>query len=105
MTYKTLSASLWFMRENILIPEELVQRAIKAGKETARYCEPDAGMWIEQAALAGIQLAVNDQGGIVTNFIDADFEVATFLDAWLHESPRALKAVEKLLKKRGAFKI
>lgn len=90
------------MRENILIPEEKVQRAIKAGVEAARYCEPDAAMWIEQAALAGIQLAVHSEGGVVANFIDADFETATFLDAWLHESPRALKAVEKLLRKRGA---
>lgn len=90
------------MRENLLIPEELVQRAVAAGKETARYCEPDPAMWIEQAALAGVQLAVNSQGGIIANFIEADFEVATFLDAWLHACPKALKAVEQLLIRRGA---
>ncbi len=89
------------MRENLLVPEESVQRAIKAGQEAAYYCEPDPSMWIEQAALAGVQLAVNSEGGIITNFIDADFEVATFLDAWLHASPNALKAVERLLRQRN----
>jgi hypothetical protein len=89
------------MSERLLSDPERVAAAEAAGRATARYITPDPAGWIERAALAGMALATLDGGGFVSHYLDADFEEASFLDAWLQASPGAADAVERLLRTRG----
>jgi hypothetical protein len=86
--------------ERILIDEEGAERARRAGAEAARYCPPDPRMWLDRAAMVGMSFILVEPKGFAASFLEANFEEATFLDAWLHATPGAADAVEWLLRGR-----
>ncbi len=88
------------MSEEYVFPSEVIARAEDAGRLAARYSPPDPASWIERSALAGVTFGLLDGGGFYSCFLDAEMEEASFLDAWLHATPGAADAVEKLLRLR-----
>ncbi|MGL5116765.1 MAG: hypothetical protein ACRC7G_17735 [Beijerinckiaceae bacterium] len=80
---------------------ESVRKAEEAGRMAAFYTTPDPLHWIERAAAAGVSFGLVEGGGFFACFLDADFEEASFLDAWLHATPGASDAVENVLRERG----
>ena len=89
------------MIERELYSQTTLTSAEQAGQVAARYCEPDPVFWLEQAGLAGVQSFVDDEGHVINCMLEADGEVATFLDAWLLASPQAHRAVSDILNRRG----
>jgi hypothetical protein len=88
------------MSERYIIEQESIIRAEEAGRMAANYCTPDPLHWIERSASAGVVFGLVQGGGFFSSFLEADVEEASFLDAWLHATPGAAKAVEELLRKR-----
>jgi hypothetical protein len=91
--------------ERIVVDGEEADRARRAGEEAARYCPPDPRMWVERASMVGVTFLLVDPEGFAMSFLDANFEEATFLDAWLHATPGAAEAVEFLLRGRDLPRI
>lgn len=75
--------------------------AREAGLQAARYLVFDPRYWIEQASLAGVRFELLERGGFVTNCVDADFEVAVFLEGWLDGTGGAASRVEHVLRGRA----
>ncbi len=88
------------MSERYVVPPEDIARAESAGRLAALYSPPDPGSWIERSAIAGVTFGLLDDGGFYSCFLDAEMEEASFLDAWLHATPGAAEAVERLLRLR-----
>jgi hypothetical protein len=88
------------MSERYIIEPESIIRAEDAGRMAAHYSTPDPAHWIERSAEAGVVFGLVQGGGFFSNFLDADPEEASFLDAWLHATPGAAEAVERLLRQR-----
>jgi hypothetical protein len=89
------------MTETYVLDPDRIARAEEAGRMAAYYSSPDPVHWIERSAAAGVVFSLVGEGGFVSCFLDADMEEASFLDAWLHATPGAATAVEKLLRQRG----
>lgn len=89
------------MNERYVVEPSCVAEAEKAGRKAARYAHINPLDWIERSALAGVKFGLIDQGGFFSCFLDADFEEASFLDAWLHASSGAAEAVERILRQRN----
>jgi hypothetical protein len=88
------------MSERYVVEPEKVMQAEAAGRIAAGYTAPDPMHWLARSAEAGVSFAVVSGGGFVSNFCDADMEEASFLDAWLHATPGAADAVERILRQR-----
>ncbi|MEO1066647.1 MAG: hypothetical protein AAFW47_04635 [Pseudomonadota bacterium] len=89
------------MSETFIHTQQSIDAADAAGRAAAAYCHPDPVHWIEQAGVAGIELALCKDTGLVTCFLSADFLTATFLEAWLDASDHARSTVEAILLERG----
>lgn len=83
------------------VDPDKIDKAHEAGVLASQYVHVDPQMWLEQAALAGIRFELLEKRGFVTNCIDADFETAVFLEAWLDNSENGIDAVEALLRARA----
>jgi hypothetical protein len=88
------------MSDQYVVEPESIIRAEEAGRMAAYYSTPDPVHWIERSAGAGVVFGLVQGGGFFSNFLEADIEEASFLDAWLHATPGAAKAVERLLRQR-----
>jgi hypothetical protein len=88
------------MSERYVIEPGNINRAEEAGRMAAHYSTPDPVHWIERSAGAGVIFGLVHGGGFFSSFLEADPEEASFLDAWLHATPGAAEAVEKLLRQR-----
>ncbi len=93
------------MIERHAIEPDRARAAEEAGRAAARYSAPDPVHWLARAGEAGVTFGLVSGGGFFSSFLDADFEEATFLDAWLHATPGAPAAVERLLRQRGIIEI
>jgi hypothetical protein len=89
------------MSEEYVVDPEKVRKAEEAGRMAACYTTPDPLHWIERSAAAGVTFGLVEGGGFISCFLDADFEEASFLDAWLQATPGAAEAVENVLRERG----
>jgi hypothetical protein len=93
------------MSERYVIEPDRITRAEEAGRMAAYYSTPDPLHWISRSAEAGVTFGLTQGGGFFSNFLEADMEEASFLDAWLHATPGAADAVERLLRKRNINEI
>jgi hypothetical protein len=93
------------MSEKYVTEPDAVHRAEEAGRMAAFYSSPDPVNWISRSAEAGVVFGLIQGGGFYTSFLEADMEEASFLDAWLHATPGAADAVEKLLRQRNIDEI
>jgi hypothetical protein len=89
------------MSDRYVLEPDRITRAEEAGKMAAHYSTPDPVHWIERSAQAGVAFGLVEGGGFFSSFLEADMEEASFLDAWLHATPGAAGAVERLLRQRG----
>lgn len=99
--YEPTNAEVNHMTFQYTVDPDKIDKAQAAGELAAQYVNVDPQMWLEQAALAGVQFQLLENRGFVTNCIDADFETAVFLEAWLDNSENGLDAVEALLRARA----
>ena len=72
---------------------------VSAARSTAQYMPADPVVWLDRAALAGMQIWTED-GRLVTMWDKADPNEATFLSCWLSLTPGGKSAVVKLLQLR-----
>jgi hypothetical protein len=73
---------------------------IKAAYAVAQYLPADPAMWVEQCALAGMMLSVDDFG-LGQMFTDCtDRPQAKFLMSWLSLTPGGPEAVSRYLRER-----
>jgi hypothetical protein len=93
------------MSETYVMDPERIGRAEAAGRLAAVYSAPDPAHWIARSGEAGVTFALQPEGGFCSCFLDADMEEASFLDAWLHATPGAADAVERLLRQRKILMI
>ncbi|MGL4638050.1 MAG: hypothetical protein ACRCWF_18875 [Beijerinckiaceae bacterium] len=93
------------MSEKYVTEPDAVLRAEEAGRMAAFYTAPDPANWIARSAEAGVVFGLVREGGFYSSFLEADMEEASFLDAWLHATPGAAEAVEKLLRQRSIDEI
>jgi hypothetical protein len=94
-------AILWPMSDSYFIEPDKIAAAEAVGKAAASYSAPDPLDWIERSALAGVKFGLVSGGGFFSCFLEADVEEASFLDAWLHATPGAAAAVERVLRARN----
>lgn len=83
-----------------VVDSEKLDAARAAGTATARYLTLDPAYWLDQAGLAGVRFLLLKSGGFVTNCVEADFEIAIFLEAWMDATPGAMLAIDALLRRR-----
>lgn len=70
----------------------------EAGKAAAQYLPADPALWLEQCALAGIEVRMSQTGfSLRYNSKGPEKEQAQFLEAWLHATPGGADAVNSLL--------
>jgi len=93
------------MTEKFLFTADDITEATAAGRLAARYCEPDPVFWIEEAGLAGVDLRLCRDTGLLMNCLDADFQKAAFLEAWLEAAPSAKRAVVTLLSRQRSARL
>jgi hypothetical protein len=91
------------MQDSYVTDPGKIERAEAAGRLAAVYSAPDPVTWLDRSAEAGVTFGLQAEGGFFSCFLEADMEEASFLDAWLHATPGAAAAVERLLRKRGAM--
>jgi hypothetical protein len=93
------------MSERYVMEPDKVSKAEEAGRMAAVYSSPDPVHWLSRAAEAGVTFGLVAGGGFYAHFLDADMEEASFLDAWLHATPGAATAVERILRTRRIAEI
>lgn len=89
------------MAERFVFTKNDITEALAAGRQAAKFCEPDPLFWIDQAGLAGVELRLCKDTGLLMSCLDADFQKAAFLEAWLDATPWAKAAVMAVLRQRG----
>jgi hypothetical protein len=89
--------------QNVVEAEKL-ETARLAGQAAARYMILDPAYWLDQAGMAGVRFMLLKSGGFVTNCVEADFEIAVFLEAWMDASPGAMVAIDAMLRRRTNFR-
>ena len=61
---------------------------LEAGRAAAQYLPADPALWLEQCALAGIDVRTSRTGfSLRYNSKGPEKEQAQFLEAWLHSTP------------------
>jgi hypothetical protein len=76
---------------------------VQAAYAVAQYLPADPAVWVEQCALAGVQLSVSSDGRLGEYWGDpADRMQASFLSCWLNLTPGGAAAVVEYLKGRQA---
>jgi hypothetical protein len=70
---------------------------VQAARCVAKYFPADPAVWLERAALAGMEVSLESGRLCVIEMLVTDHHEATFLSCWLNLTPGGGEAVRKLL--------
>lgn len=71
---------------------------VQAARAVATYFPADPAVWIERAAMAGMLVTADDNGGLLFDWTtETDHGEVVFLNCWLNLTPGGHDAVRKLL--------
>jgi hypothetical protein len=73
---------------------------VEAARAVATYFPADPAVWLERAALAGIEVSMEGGRLCFIELLVTDHDEATFLSCWLNLTPGGRDAVRKLLTRR-----
>ena len=72
---------------------------VEAARAVAKYFPADPAVWLERAALAGVEVTTDGDGLQILWLAATDPQQVTFLNCWLNLTPGGDRAVAALLAK------